>query len=328
MNSNFDHLRDQIETDENQNDCSKLLTDLFELKKVQKMIELDPKRRVNIGKLIKSVAKCYDCKVSKFDESEKGLSEDDYPENETEEDYYEIEVVHNKIIITDKRLDKKHEINVVEFRNFLENKLDIKSEDNSDNETTITEESKEDKKFHFLKFELILREFYQKKEIRHNLKLNYNTNEVKKVNLEFSYVKQSVLPNSYQIKNNFNASPAIKKNFFEDHKEEIKNINLNQNRRKTMFLENNLIDKLKNDLVHKKIPNTQAPKLNVNLDEIKEEKISSFSSNFEESKENKDRQLKDSFKIAKRTSIFDVKLMHIMDDDEKDSQNCDNSQDN
>ena len=328
MNSNFDHLRDQIETDENQNDCSKLLTDLFELKKVQKMIELDPKRRVNIGKLIKSVAKCYDCKVSKFDESEKGLSEDDYPENETEEDYYEIEVVHNKIIITDKRLDKKHEINVVEFRNFLENKLDIKSEDNSDNETTITEESKEDKKFHFLKFELILREFSQKKEIRHNLKLNYNTNEVKKVNLEFSYVKQSVLPNSYQIKNNFNASPAIKKNFFEDHKEEIKNINLNQNRRKTMFLENNLIDKLKNDLVHKKIPNTQAPKLNVNLDEIKEEKISSFSSNFEESKENKDRQLKDSFKIAKRTSIFDVKLMHIMDDDEKDSQNCDNSQDN
>ena len=312
-------LNQDLDINENSQECSKLLTDLFEVKKVNQIIELEPKRRFNIGKLIKSVENCYDCKVSKFEDTDKVLSEDESYENENKEDYYDIELVSksNKILISDKRNGKKHEINLAEFRNFLENKIDLKSDEYSDNETTVTEESKEDKRFHFLKFELILREFYQKNGIRQNLKNNYNTNEVKKVNLGLSNVKRPVVANSYQGKNNLFVSPVIKKNFFEDHKEEIKNINVN--RRKTMILENNMIDKLKNDLQQKRIPNTQISKPKLNLDEIKEEKISSFTPKIEEFKDDKDFEMvhKNSYKISKRTSIFDVKI----------SFNCNEEQD-
>ena len=315
---------------ESEQECAKLLTDLFEVKKVQKMVELDAKRKVNIGKLIKSVANCYECRVSKFDDHEVNSSDDASVETESEQDYYEVEMLNNnKIVITDKRFGKKHELNLTDFRNFLENKLEIKAE--SDSETgENNEESKEDLKFHFLKFELILREFYKKNEIRLNMRRNYNTNEVKKVdlvNLGFSAIKQPTLANTYQGKNHM-ASPQIKKNFFEDHKEEIKKIH-NQ-RRKTAFLENNMFDKLRHDLDERKVPKSQVPKFNVSLEDPKEDKVSSFSSNVEESKDMKDNnQQKNSLKIAKRTSIFDAKLTFIVDEesDAEDDQKSVNSQD-
>ena len=324
--SNPESSKDKIITEEKQEECAKLLNDLFEVKKVNKMIELNPKRRVNIGKLIKSVANCYDCRVSKFDDPDKLSTEEEGSENELEQDYYDVEHVSktNKLIITDKRNNKKQEINLTEFRNFLENKYDVTAEENnSDHDTTITEESKEDRKFHFLKFELILREFYKKNEIRKNMKNNYKTNEVKKVNLGFSYIKQPALANTYQGKNFVYNSPPIKKNFFEDHKKEIKKID---KRRKTMFAENNILDKLKNDLDQKKAPHSQAPKFVIESDDVKEvkdNKVSSFSANVEETKDNS--QHKNSIKMDKRTSIFESNMTFFVDkkdsDDDKDSEN-------
>jgi len=312
-----------------QEECTKLLSDLFETKKVKKMIELDPKVRVNIGKLIKSVANCYDCRVSKFNESQATGSEEDFDDEPEDDNYYEIELVDkNKLIITDKRSKKKHEINVAEFRSFLENKLDIKTDDNSDCDTTNTEESKEDKMFHFLKFELILREFYQKNELRKNLKNGYRTNDQKKVDLPFSVLtKQPIAPFSYDAKK-LAASPAIKKNFFEDFKDDIKKIS---KRRKTMFYDNNMVNHLKNedDVVEKKVPNSQVPKFrnNFNMDEDKEDKVSSFSVNFEGSKENIDYAHKNSLKISKRTSIFDASLTLIIDNEDDDKSCSEDSKD-
>ena len=279
-----DQTFDPVKFEENQRNCTKLLTDLFEVKKVKKLIDIDTKRNVNIGKLLKSVANCYDCKVSKFDDNEKVTSEDEIAENEEiEENYYEIELISktNKLIITDKRTGKKYEICVTEFRSFLENKLDLKTEGNSDNETNDPDESLEDKKFHFLKFELILREFYQKNEIRATLKNNYKSNDEIK-NLGLSFAKQPMAANTYQGKKNVYASPAIKKNFFEDHKEEIKNIS---KRRKTMYMGNcnfdQNFDKLQHDLEDKKA-NSQVPKFNVFISDVKNDKVSSFVDNFED----------------------------------------------
>jgi len=204
---------------------------------------------------------------------------------------------------------------VDEFKAFLENKLDIKTDEHSDSETTIIEEGKEEKKFHFLKFEIILREFYQKNEIRHNLINNYKTNDEKKVDLGFSYVKHPIMPKTYEGKKYVHSSPVIKKNFYEDHKDEIKMLK----RRKTMFSDHNMLDKLKSDLVEKKLANSQIPKFNFNQLEEKEDKVSlfSFSENVEEKKDNKDNEHKNSLKISKRTSIFDAKLSYIVDEEDE-----------
>jgi hypothetical protein len=314
--------KDQLDTEITNQETTKFLTEFIDMKKVNNVIEFDPKRRVNIGKLIKSVSNCYECKVSKFDGKEATFSEDDTFDQESEQDYYEIDVFSktNKIIITDKRTHNKHELDLLSFRNFLENKLEVVQEDHSDNDTTITSESKEEQKFHFLKFELILREFYQKNEIRNKIKANYNTNEVKKVDLGLSYVKQPALANTYQGKNLLYSSPVIRKNFFEDHKEEIQKIN--QKRRKTMFVENNMIDKLKNDLVDNRVSHSQIPKFNVSIETVKEDKVSSFTSNVEESKETKETSNKNSLKIAKRTSIFDAKLASLIVNEELDEDQC------
>jgi hypothetical protein len=316
--------KDQLDTDLTNQESTKFLTEFIDMKKVDKVIEFDPKRRVNIGKLIKSVSNCYECKVSKFGLNEACFSEDDTFDHDSEQDYYEIDVFSktNKIIITDKRTNNKHELDLLSFRNFLENKLEVVHEDQSDNDTTITPESKEDQKFHFLKFELILREFYQKNEMRSKLKANYNTNEVKKVDLGFSYVKQPSRANTYQGKNLNCFSPVIRKNFFEDHKEEIKKID--QKRRKTMFVENNMFDKLKYDLVENKVSHSQIPKFVVNFETVKEDKVSSFTSNVEESKDIKDSSYKNSLKIGKRTSIFDAKLASLIVNEELSEEECSN----
>lgn len=317
-------VKDQSELEPNNQECNKFLNNLFDLKKVNKVIEFDPKRRVNIGKLIKSVSNCYECRVSKFDGTETTYYDDETFETGTEQDYYEIDIISktNKIIITDKRSNNKHELDINSFRNFLENKLEDVNEGHSDNETTITQESKEEQKFHFLKFELILREFYQKNEIRNKIKANYNTNEIKMVDLGFSYVKQPARANTYQGKNINYSSPVIRKNFFEDHREEI--LKIDQKRRKTMFIENNILDKLKHDLVDKKVSHSQVPKFNINFESQKEDKVSSFTSNVEESKDTKDSSYKNSLKIAKRTSIFDAKLASLIVDEELDEDQVSN----
>jgi len=314
--------KDQSDSDLTNQESTKFLNEFIDMKKVNKVIEFDPKRRVNIGKLIKSVSNCYECKVSKFDGIQPTFSEDDTFDHESEQDYYEIDVFSktNKIIITDKRTHNKHELDLLSFRNFLENKLEVVQEDHSDNDTTITPDSKEEQKFHFLKFELILREFYQKNEIRNKFKANYNTNEVKKVDLGLSYVKQPALANTYQGKNLMNSAPAIKKNFFEDHKEEIQKIN--QKRRRTMFVENYMFDKLKNDLDDNRVSHSQIPKFNFNFETVKDDKVSSFTSNVEDSKDVKDSSYKNSLKIAKRTSIFDAKLASLIVNEELDEDQC------
>lgn len=326
--TNPEQPKDQFEVEENQQECAKVLNELFEVKKVKKLIEMDPKRRVNIGKLIKSVANCYDCKVSKFNETDK-LSTDDEANEGPEEDFYEVELKsnQNRITILDKRSKRTHDLNLTEFRNFLENKFDVKTDMGSTQEGAANEEEREEKKFHFLKFELILREFYKKNEIRMALKNNYKTNEIKKANIGFSYVKQPVGPHTYQGKSLAYASPAIKKNFFEDHKEEIKKAE----RRKTQMYENNQFDKLKNDLDATKVPNTQIPKFTGGLDQVKEDKVSPFTANVEESKEKTDSsQHKSSIKMMKRTSIFNYNIDRNLDeepsDDEEDENGSDTSQ--
>jgi len=297
---------------------------MYEMKKANLQMELNPKRRFNIGKLIKSVENGYDCRVSRFDEADRVSTEDETTDEslEKEDDYYEIDLDEQKkkMKVTDKRNGKIHLIDIVEFQSFLENKLDFKL-DSSDKDTAITEDSQEEKKFHFLKFEMILREFYQKNQVKNKFMRKFRTNEnFKKRDPLFSEQKTNG-PKTYQGGKYTLVSPVIKKNLFQDHKQEIDKL-----RRKTMVFDKNIIDELRTDLsAEKKLPNTQAAKMNPGIEETKEssnkqQKISSFSENIEESKDNNQSDSKkNSLKNLKRTSIFDMnKISAIIQQQEED----------